>query len=50
MGWKVPLLVLPVMYLTYMYYRLYLNGVEQKQTQPAAEDRESVTALSSREP
>ena len=36
-GWKPALLVLPMMYLVYLYYRLYLENAARQQLQVAAE-------------
>jgi Ca2+/Na+ antiporter len=36
-GWEASLLVLPVMYLVYLYYRLYLENVARKQMRITAE-------------
>jgi hypothetical protein len=34
LGWKLPILVLPAMYLVYTFYRLYLERLEQQRSLP----------------
>ena len=48
-GWKASLLVLPVMYLVYLYYHQYLGNVARKETQLAAGGGHTVMAMPSSE-
>lgn len=47
-GWKVSLLLLPTMYLTYIYYRLYLERQVEEQRQLTLDDDKVVAAVSAR--
>ncbi len=48
-GWKVSLLVLPVMYLTYLWYRQYLKHRELNSLQQEIENSQELMAVSSEE-
>lgn len=48
-GWKVSFLVLPVMYLTYLWYRFHLENVTRAQSQGPGEDHRAEMVVSSRE-
>ena len=48
-GWKPALLVLPMMYLVYLYYRLYLENAARQQLQLAAEGGHVAMAMPSSE-